>query len=64
MKVGSLEIPDGVQIIISFPGMTQEEVNKFSDLIKSNPNGTTLVTNATLKILAKNDKVVIIEAKM
>ena len=63
-KIGNLEIPDGIQLILSFPGRTQEEINEFKLALKNAQGATTIFTSAVIKVLAKNQHVVVLELDM
>ena len=64
VKYGNIEVPDGVQLILSFPGKTQNEVEIFKHEIKNTSDNTAIFTNANIKVLAQNQHVIVLELYM
>jgi hypothetical protein len=61
MKVGNIEVPNGITLVFSFPSMTSEELDEVHKLVATHESTTWIATNMKLKVIAKNSHVIVLE---
>jgi hypothetical protein len=61
MKVGNIEVPDGVSLVFSFPEMSYEELQQIHELTNRQKRTKWIATNMKLKVIAQNSNVIVLE---